>query len=79
MTARASGSAARRTAARGPAAEAGLQAGDRVLAVDGRGVETLRLIAARDELKDARRKSVRLTVQDDAGTREVVIKLRDLI
>jgi hypothetical protein len=64
---------------RGPAAEAGLKVGDRVVAVDGRSVESLRLIAARNELKDARRKSVRLTVQDAAGTREVVIKLRDLV
>jgi hypothetical protein len=65
--------------ARGPAAEAGLKAGDRVLRIDGRGVESLPLIEARSELKDARRKSVRLTVQDGAGTREVVIKLRDLV
>jgi len=56
-----------------------IKPGDRVLAVDGRGAESLQLIAARDELKDARRKSVRLTVRDNAGTREVVIKLRDLI
>jgi hypothetical protein len=65
--------------ASGPAAEAGLKVGDRVLAIDGRGVERLRLIAARNELKDARRKSVRLTVQDNTGTREVVVKLRDLV
>ncbi len=44
-----------------------------------RGVESLRLIAARNELKDARRKTVRLTVQDNTGTREVVVKLRDLV
>ncbi|HEV7891150.1 MAG TPA: aspartyl protease family protein [Pyrinomonadaceae bacterium] len=65
--------------ASGPAAEAGLKVGDHVLAIDGRGVERLRLIAARNELKDARRKSVRLTVQDNTGTREVVVKLRDLV
>jgi hypothetical protein len=47
--------------------------------LDGRGVETLRLIAARNALKDARRKRVRLTVQDDTGTREVVVKFRDLV
>ena len=64
---------------RGPAAEAGLKVGDRVVRIDGRNVESLRLIAARNELKDARRKSVRLTVQDGAGTREVVVKLRDLV
>ena len=65
--------------ASGPAAEAGLKVGDRVLAIDGRGVEGLRLIAARNELKDSRRKTVRLTVQDGAGLRDVVVKLRDLV
>jgi hypothetical protein len=65
--------------ARGPADEAGLKVGDRVLAVDGRSVESLRLIAARNELKDARRRSVRLTVQSGADKREVVVKLRDLV
>jgi PDZ domain/Aspartyl protease len=65
--------------ARGPAAEAGLKAGDRVLRIDGRGIDSLPLIEARTELKDARRKSVRLTVQDGARTREVVVKLRDLV
>ena len=65
--------------ASGPAAEAGLKVGDRVVRVDGRSVESLLLINTRNELKDARRKSVRLTVQDDTGTREVVVKLRDLV
>lgn len=65
--------------ASGPAAEAGLKVGDRIVRVDGRSVESLLLIATRNELKDARRKSVRLTVQDNAGTREVVVKLRDLV
>jgi hypothetical protein len=65
--------------ARGPADEAGLKVGDRVVAFDGRSVESLRLIAARNELKDARRRSVRLTVQAGTTTREVVVKLRDLV
>jgi len=65
--------------ASGPAAEAGLKVGDRILRVDGRSVESLLLIATRNELKDSRCKSVRLTVQDSAGTREVVVKLRDLV
>jgi hypothetical protein len=63
----------------GPAAEAGLKVGDLVVAVDGRGAESLRLIATRDELKDARRKSVRLTVRTGTTTRDVVVKLRDLV
>jgi hypothetical protein len=65
--------------ARGPADEAGLKVGDRVVAIDGRSVESLRLIAARNELKEASRRSVRLTVRAGAGTREVVVKLRDLV
>jgi hypothetical protein len=63
----------------GPAAEAGLKVGDQVVAIEGHVVESLRLIAARDELKDALRKTVRLTVRDASGAREVVIKLRDLV
>jgi hypothetical protein len=65
--------------ARGPAAEAGLKVGDRVVAVDGKKVESLKLIATRDRLKDAWRKSVRLTVQTGATTREVVVRLRDMV
>ena len=64
---------------RGPAAEAGLKVGDRVVRIDGRSVEGLPLLAAREELKDARRKSVRLTLQDGARTRVVVVTLRDLV
>ncbi|HJQ33894.1 MAG TPA: PDZ domain-containing protein [Pyrinomonadaceae bacterium] len=65
--------------AHGPSDEAGLKVGERVVAVDGKGVESLKLIATRDELKDARRRSVRLTVQTGATTREVVVRLRDLV
>ena len=65
--------------ARGPADEAGLKVGDRVVAVDGRSVERLKLIPTRESLKEARRKSVRLTVQSGATTREVVLRLRDLV
>ncbi len=63
-----------------PEAEAaGLKVGDRVVAVDGRGVEGLRLVATRDSLKDARRRGVRLKVQTGATTRDVVVRLRDLV
>ncbi len=65
--------------ARGPADEAGLKVGDRVLAVEGKSVAGLKLIATRESLKDARRKSVRLTVQSGATTREVIVRLRDLV
>jgi len=65
--------------ARGPADEAGLKVGDRVVALDGKSVDSLKLIATREGLKDARRKSVRLTVQSGATTREVVVRLRDLV
>jgi hypothetical protein len=63
----------------GPAADAGLKVGDQIVAIDGRVVAGMLLIAARDELKDARRKTVRLTVRDAEGAREVIIKLRDLV
>lgn len=65
--------------ARGPAEEAGLKVGDRVLAVDGRGVSGARLVATREGLKDSRRRSVRLTVQSGEKAREVVVRLRDLV
>lgn len=65
--------------ARGPADEAGLKVGDRVVAIDGKGSDALGLIEARDALKDSRRKSVRLTLQTDAGRRDVVVALRDLV
>ena len=42
-------------------------------------VETAKRIGARLGKKDARRKSVRLTVQSGATTREVVVRLRDLV
>jgi ABC-type amino acid transport substrate-binding protein len=63
----------------GPAAKAGLKVGDQIVAIDGRVVAGMLLIATRDELKDARRKTVRLTVRDAEGAREVIIKLRDLV
>jgi hypothetical protein len=65
--------------AHGPAAEAGIKVGDRVLAIDGTGTQRLQLIAARTELKDAKRKSVRLLVEADGKPREVVVVLRDLV
>jgi hypothetical protein len=65
--------------ARGPADEAGLKVGDRVVAVDGKRAESLKLIATREGLKDARRRSVRLTVQSGSTTREVLVRLRDLV
>jgi len=63
----------------GPAAKAGLKVGDRVVAFDGKSVESLQLIAAREELKDASRKNVRLTLQDGSRTRDVVINLSNLV
>jgi hypothetical protein len=50
-----------------------------MLNVDGKSVEGLKLIHTREGLKDARRKSVRLTVQTGTTTREVVVRLRELI
>lgn len=66
--------------ARGPADEAGLRVGDRIVAIDGKGADALELIEARDALKDSRRKSVRLTLQTQGGRRVVVVvALRDLV
>lgn len=64
----------------GPAAEAGLKAGDVITAIDGRSAAGLVLPEVRDRFKTfAPGTSVRLTVQAGAGTREVTLVLRDLV
>lgn len=64
----------------GPAAEAGLAVGDRVLSVDGTCASTLLLPAVRARFKsDAPGTRVRLLVDSAKGRHEVVVTLRDLV
>ena len=64
----------------GPAAEAGLQAGDRILAIDGETPERLSLPAARLHLRTAPPGTkVQLRVRSGAVERHLTIVLRDLV
>ena len=64
----------------GPAAEAGLKAGDAVLAIDGRSAKDLLLPEVRDRFKtSAPGTNVRMTVKSGDGTRDVTLVLRDLV
>jgi hypothetical protein len=64
----------------GPAAEAGLKVGDRVLSVDGRGAERVALLELRAKLKnDASKRRVRLLVERGGARREVSVTLRTLV
>lgn len=64
----------------GPAAEAGLKAGDAVLAIDGRSTKDLLLPEVREGFKtSAPGTNVRLAVKSGDGTRDVTLVLRDLV
>jgi hypothetical protein len=64
----------------GPAAEAGLKVGDRVLAIDGRPVGQLTLPATRVRFKtETPGTKVHLRVRTGGATRELVLTLRDLV
>lgn len=60
-------------------AEAGLRAGDLIVALDGRSARDLSLLDARQRLKDAPGTRVRMTVRSGEATREVTVVLRDLV
>jgi hypothetical protein len=64
----------------GPAAEAGIKTGDKILTIDGKNASTLDLPSVRLRFKnDAPKSRVRLTVEHDGARREVVVTLRDLV
>ncbi len=64
----------------GPAAEAGIKVGDRILMVDGQTASTLDLPTVRLRFKnDSPKKRVRLMVEHSGSRREVFLTLRDLV
>jgi hypothetical protein len=64
----------------GPAADAGLRVGDRVVAVDGKPTRDLSLPALRARLKsDAPGTQIHLRVQSGESVRETTLTLRDLV
>jgi C-terminal processing protease CtpA/Prc len=64
----------------GPAEQAGIKVGDKILAIDGRTPAELPLPAARVKLKtDAPGSKLRLRVSSGGAEREVVLTLRDLV
>ena len=64
----------------GPAAQAALRSGDRILAVDGRKATELDLPAIRGRFKsEPAGTQVRLTIRSGDATREVVLTLKELV
>lgn len=64
----------------GPAAEAGVKAGDRIVAVDGVPAAKVRLPDLRTRFRtDPPGTRVELTLADQGGTRKVTLTLRDLV
>ncbi len=63
-----------------PAAEAGIKAGDRILAIDGKSAERLDLLVTRLKFKnDPPNEKVRLTLLSGNEQREITIVLRNLV
>jgi PDZ domain len=63
----------------GPGAKAGLQAGDRILAINGAKLSSTQIAELRDKLKQPAGTKVRLQVQGKEGERDVTLTLADLI
>jgi C-terminal processing protease CtpA/Prc len=64
----------------GPAAEAGIKSGDKILAIDGKSPAQLPLPQARIKLKsDTPGTEVRLKIESGGKQRDVIIILKDLI
>ena len=64
----------------GPAAKAGIKAGDHILAVDGESVENLDLPSLRMEIASrVSRKQLRLKMNSEGTLRNVTVMLRDLL
>ncbi len=64
----------------GPAAAAGLGIGDRIVEVDGKGVQTLSLPVLRQRfVTDPPGTRLRLTVKNEKGEREIILVLRELV
>jgi hypothetical protein len=63
----------------GPGAKAGLQAGDRILAINGAKVSGTPIAELRDKLKQPAGTKVRLQVRGKEGERDVTLILADLI
>ena len=64
----------------GPAANAGIKAGDHILAVDGESVESLDLPSLRMEIANrVSTKHLRLKMNSEGNLRNVKVMLRDLL
>ena len=64
----------------GPAAKAGIKAGDHILAVDGESVESLDLPSLRMEIANkVSRKQLRLKKNSEGTPRNVTVMPRDLL
>jgi C-terminal processing protease CtpA/Prc len=64
----------------GPAAKAGIKAGDHILAVDGESVESLDLPSLRMEIANkVSRKQLRLKMNSEGTLRNVTVMPRDLL